>query len=142
MRPVRAISGLPSRQTAKRSCPVWPLHYRTWHVYGPPTYCGTGHFWPTWYFQMRRPGYKCSVVLYCNVNQLHGTRSVSCFPCLRTTASARLEDGCINQLQNLVKGSSIKDVRKKDPFSYPPPPVRRCPHLTNPLPHLRTSAFS
>jgi len=22
---------------------------------GPPTYCGVGHFWPAWYFQMRRP---------------------------------------------------------------------------------------
>jgi len=26
-------------------------------VYGPPTLCGTGHFWPAWYFQMRRPVY-------------------------------------------------------------------------------------
>ena len=53
---VRAISGPPSRQTANRRLPAGLLHYRTWSVYGPPTYCGTGHFWPIWYFQMRRSG--------------------------------------------------------------------------------------
>jgi len=31
--------------------------YRTWPVCGPPTECVTGHFWPAWYFQMRRPGH-------------------------------------------------------------------------------------
>src|SRR6218665_3107217 len=34
----------------------------------------------------------------------------------------------------LIMGSSIKNVRKKTPFPTSPPPVRRCPHLINPLP--------
>jgi len=24
-------------------------------LHGPPTYCGAGHFWHAWYFQMRMP---------------------------------------------------------------------------------------
>src|SRR6218665_2091870 len=50
-----AISGPPNRHTTSRRCPAWPLHYRTWPVFGPPTSCGTGHFWSALYFQMRRP---------------------------------------------------------------------------------------
>src|SRR6218665_2348844 len=52
---VRAISGPPSCQTANRHRLAFPLHYRKWPVYGPPTLCGTGHVWPAWYLQMRRP---------------------------------------------------------------------------------------
>jgi len=33
----RAISGQHSPQTANRCSPAWPLHYRTWSVYGLPT---------------------------------------------------------------------------------------------------------
>src|SRR6218665_801558 len=38
------------------------------------------------------------------------------------------------EVVQIAKGSSIKDVRKKDPFSYPLTPVRRSPHLINPSP--------
>ena len=34
---VRATSGPPSRQAAKRRRPVFPLHYRKWPVYVPLT---------------------------------------------------------------------------------------------------------
>jgi len=33
---------------------------RLWPVFGPPTDCGMGYFWPAWYLQMRRPEYSGS----------------------------------------------------------------------------------
>jgi len=33
--------------------------------YGPPTYCGAGHFWLAWNFQMRRPDVSYFIALYC-----------------------------------------------------------------------------
>jgi len=49
----RAIFG-PSNSPVKRGL-CGPL---LWHItaHGPSTWCGTGHFWPAWYFQRRRPG--------------------------------------------------------------------------------------
>ena len=62
LRSVRAIhvSGQFSRETANMRRPIVPLHYFNLLTRGPSMarllLCGTGHFWPTWYLHMRRPG--------------------------------------------------------------------------------------
>src|SRR6218665_2373758 len=49
---VRAISSSPSRQTANRRRPDWPLPFRIWPVYGPPTSCGRATFGPPGIFKL------------------------------------------------------------------------------------------
>ena len=57
----------------------YALHKTAWDwpciaLYGPPTYCGVGHFWAAWYFQMRRPD--CTFAC-----RSRGTRTSTCIRC-------------------------------------------------------------
>jgi len=64
-------SGPPSRKTANILRPALLQYYCTWPFYGPNTSCGTGHFWPAWYFQMRRPAVTSVTQSSCCTHSCH-----------------------------------------------------------------------